>query len=62
MKNVKVNFTRCPLCKCVGQQLDGNSLVWYHATTDNRGNPETHRWSVKTGRMLVWESEENSVW
>jgi len=62
MKNNQGKFTKCPLCKCDGQQLDENKLVWYHTTTDNRGNPETHRWSVKTGRMFTWEAEDNSVW
>jgi hypothetical protein len=62
MENNKGKFVRCPLCKVVGQQLDDNKLVWYHATTDHRGNPETHRWSVNTGRMLVWQSEDHSVW
>jgi hypothetical protein len=59
---MKVKFTRCPLCKQEGQQLDNNKLVWYHTTTDSRGAPETHKWSINTGRMFIWESEENSVW
>lgn len=62
MENNKRIITRCPLCKVVGQQLDNNKLVWYHMTTDNRGNPESHRWSVNTGRMLIWEPEDSSVW
>lgn len=61
MENVKHQL--CPLCKEVGKQLDDNKLVWYHSFTDNRGAPDTHKWSVKTGRMFpIKATEDDSLW
>ena len=63
MEESNKKFVRCPLCNVVGQQLDDNQLVWYHTTTDNRGAIETHKWSVKTGRMFARKAtDDDSVW
>ena len=59
MQEVKKNFTRCPLCNREGQQVDNNELVWYHVTTNNRGGPETHKWSVRTGRLFTLKATED---
>ena len=54
-------FTRCPLCNVEGCQLDDNRLVWYHSFTDTRGVPETHKWSVNTGRMFNQKATEDDT-
>ena len=56
-------FIRCPQCSQEGKQLDNNKLVWHHVTTDNKGQIETHKWSINTGRMFRQEAtEDDSVW
>lgn len=54
-----MKFYNCPLCRVKGQQVEGNSLVWFHPTTDNRGNPLTHKWSVNSGRMFRMKADED---
>lgn len=54
-----MKFYMCPLCKVRGQQFQDNPLVWCHATTTNRGDPLTHKWSVKTGRMFAQKGDED---
>jgi hypothetical protein len=49
----------CPICKVKGQQVANNPLVWYHMTTDNRGAPVTHEWSVNSGRMFSLKATED---
>lgn len=54
-------FTKCPFPECnkiEGQQLDNNQMVWYHVTTDNRGQKLTHKWSVKSGRPFTLKASE----
>ena len=65
-------FTKCPFKECNhvegcllytsdaadGQQLDNNQLVWYHVTTDNRGQKLTHKWSVNSGRPFTLKPSE----
>ena len=54
-------FTKCPFKECnhvEGQQLDNNQLVWYHVTTDNRGQKLTHKWSVNSGRPFTLKPSE----
>jgi hypothetical protein len=52
-------FHKCPICKVQGEQLKENSLVYYHTTTDNRGAPLTHKWSVNSGRMFTLKTTED---
>ena len=51
--------THCPLCKEEGKQVEDNKLVWYHKTTDNRGSPVTHKWSIKSGRMFALKATDD---
>ena len=61
MEENKKKFTRCPLCNSEGTQLDNNPLVWYHSFTNSRGGPETHKWSVRTGRMFNLSATEDDT-
>lgn len=49
----------CPLCKTKGEPEKGNPIVWFHSTTDNRGAPLTHKWSVNSGRMFTMKATED---
>ena len=54
-----MKFLTCPLCKIKGEPEKGNPIVWFHATTDNRGAPLTHKWSVNSGRMFTMKATED---
>lgn len=49
----------CPICKVKGEQLPGNSLVWYHVATDSKNRPETHKWSINSGRLFSMKATED---
>ena len=52
-------FKKCPICNVEGCQVDNNKMVWYHKTSDNRGKPVVHRWSINTGRMFTLKPTED---
>ena len=58
---MKSKHTNCPFPECnkaEGQELDNNKMVWYHVTTDNRGQKLTHKWSVNSGRPFTLKPSE----
>jgi len=56
-------FYVCPLCKVKGEQIENNSIVYFHTTTDNKGNPITHKWSINSGRLFRLKADDDdSVW
>jgi hypothetical protein len=54
-----MKFYMCPICKVKGEAEKGNPIVWLHLTTDNRGAPLTHKWSVNSGRMFTMKATED---
>ena len=54
-----MKFYICPICKIKGEAEKGNPIVWFHLTTDNRGAPSTHKWSVNSGRMFTMKATED---
>jgi len=56
-----MKFHVCPVCKVKGEPQNGNPIVWYHVTTDNRGMKVTHKWSANSGRMFTMKATEDDA-